>query len=54
MRLLRNNGWHKVRIHGDHWQFRNDNKPGIVTVPHPQKDIPKGTFNSILKQAGLK
>lgn len=54
IKILKNDGWYKVRIHGDHWQFRNDFKPGIVTVPHPRKDIPKGTFNSILKQAGLK
>ena len=29
-------------------------KKGIVTVPHPKKDLKKGTENSILKQAGLK
>ncbi|WP_308440180.1 type II toxin-antitoxin system HicA family toxin [Lentilactobacillus fungorum] len=54
IKLLKNNGWYHVRIHGDHWQFRNHNPPGIVTVPYPKKDIPKGTVNSILKQAGLK
>jgi hypothetical protein len=27
---------------------------GRVTVPHPTKDLTKGTYNSILKQAGLK
>jgi len=26
--------------------------PGIVTVPHPRKDIPLGTLKSIEKQAG--
>lgn len=54
IRMLKKDGWYQVRIHGDHWQFKNDKKPGIVTVPHPRKDIPKGTYNSILKQAGLK
>jgi predicted RNA binding protein YcfA (HicA-like mRNA interferase family) len=29
-------------------------KPGKVTIPFHAKDIPKGTENSILKQAGLK
>ncbi|WP_217269094.1 type II toxin-antitoxin system HicA family toxin [Lactobacillus helveticus] len=25
-----------------------------VTIPHPNKDLPKGTVNSIFKQAGWK
>jgi predicted RNA binding protein YcfA (HicA-like mRNA interferase family) len=25
-----------------------------VTIRHPDTDLPKGTLNSILKQAGLK
>lgn len=29
-------------------------KPGIVTVPHPKKDITIGTLKSIERQAGLK
>ncbi|MBV9829334.1 MAG: type II toxin-antitoxin system HicA family toxin [Alphaproteobacteria bacterium] len=29
-------------------------KPGRVTVPHPQKDIPIGTLKSIETQAGIK
>lgn len=29
-------------------------KPGKVTIPFHGGDIPKGTENSILKQAGLK
>ena len=29
-------------------------KKGKVTVPKHKGDIPKGTVNSILKQAGLK
>ena len=29
-------------------------KPGRVTVPHPNKDIPRGTVASINRQAGWK
>lgn len=30
-------------------------KPGVVTVSaNPSLDVPRGTLNSILKQAGLK
>jgi predicted RNA binding protein YcfA (HicA-like mRNA interferase family) len=47
-------GWFQVRVTGSHHHFKHAVKPGLVTVPHPKKDLPKGTCNSILKQAGLK
>ncbi|SFB46178.1 type II toxin-antitoxin system HicA family toxin [Azotobacter beijerinckii] len=47
-------GWYWVATKGDHHQFKHPAKPGRVTVPHPNSDIPKGTLNSIWKQAGLK
>ena len=44
-----------VRTKGSHRQFRHPNKPGTVTVAgKPGIDIPAGTLNSVLKQAGLK
>jgi len=44
-----------VRTRGDHRQFHHPTKPGTVTVAgKPGVDIPPGTLNSILKQAGLK
>ncbi|WP_367295967.1 type II toxin-antitoxin system HicA family toxin [Levilactobacillus yonginensis] len=54
LKILKHHGWYQVRVTGDHCHFKNDDLPGIVTVPHPRKDIPKGTLNSIWKQAGLK
>ena len=40
---------------GSHRQYRHPTKPGIVTVAgHPGVDVPPGTLNSALKQAGLK
>ncbi|MBL8954389.1 MAG: type II toxin-antitoxin system HicA family toxin [Myxococcaceae bacterium] len=27
---------------------------GVVTVPHPKKDLKRGTLKSIERQAGLK
>jgi predicted RNA binding protein YcfA (HicA-like mRNA interferase family) len=47
-------GWVLARVAGSHHQFRHPTKKGIVTIPHPKKDLPKGTVRSILKQAGLK
>ena len=38
---------------GDHHQFKHPTKKGRVTITHPRKDIPLGTFKSILAQAGI-
>jgi len=35
-----------------HHQFTHPDKPGRVTVKHPDKNIPTGTLRSIEKQAG--
>ncbi|MFL9959905.1 type II toxin-antitoxin system HicA family toxin [Paraburkholderia sediminicola] len=52
--LIHTDGWRLVRISGSHHHFRHAVKPRLVTIPHPKKDLPPGTLNSILKQAGLK
>lgn len=54
IRMLIDEGWYEVRVKGSHHHFKHPIKPGLVTVPHPEKDLPLGTVNSILKQAGLK
>jgi predicted RNA binding protein YcfA (HicA-like mRNA interferase family) len=54
VKLIHADGWQLVRIAGSHHHFRRAVKPGLVTVPHPKRDLPPGTLNSILKQAGLK
>ena len=50
-RLLRE-GWQLVRSKGSHRQYKHPDRPGRVTVPHPKKNLPKGTLRSIFKQAG--
>ena len=53
--LLETDGWQLVRMKGSHRQFHHPAKPGTVTVAgKPSLDVPPGTLNSILKQAGLK
>jgi predicted RNA binding protein YcfA (HicA-like mRNA interferase family) len=53
--LLKSDGWYLARTRGSHRQFKHETKPGTVTVAgKPGLDIPPGTLNSILKQAGLK
>ena len=57
VRLIEDDGWVLERTVGSHQQFRHPVKPGTVTVPSGgkmAKDVPPGTLNSILKQAGLK
>ncbi len=55
IRLLEQDGWQLVRTRGSHRQFRHPTKPGLVTVAgKPSSDVPPGTLNSALKQAGLK
>lgn len=54
IKQLQQDGWELVAVKGSHHQFKHPVKLGRVTVPSPKKDLPKGTVNSILKQAGLK
>lgn len=56
IKLLEKDGWFLVAQKGSHKQYKHETKSGRVTVPdHGQnKDLAKGTENSILKQAGLK
>jgi len=55
LRLLNDDGWFLVVTEGSHRQFKHSTKKGRVTVPgKPNDDLPHGTLNSILKQAGLK
>ncbi|WP_296266476.1 type II toxin-antitoxin system HicA family toxin [Pseudomonas sp. UBA6562] len=46
-------GWYEVRAKGSHHHFKHPTKKGLVTVPHPKKDLLLKTVNSILKQAQL-
>jgi predicted RNA binding protein YcfA (HicA-like mRNA interferase family) len=52
---LEADGWTQVRQKGSHRQFHHATKPGTVTVAGKASvEVPKGTLNSVLKQAGLK
>jgi predicted RNA binding protein YcfA (HicA-like mRNA interferase family) len=55
IRLIERDGWHQVKSKGGHRQFKHPTKPGRVTIAGQESDdlAPK-TFESILKQAGLK
>lgn len=54
MAKLAADGWAKVGQKGSHVHLKHPTKPGKVTVPHPEKDLPIGTVKSIERQAGVK
>ncbi len=52
---LEADGWRLVRTKGSHRQFHHPTKQGTVTVSgKPSVEVPVGTLNSALRQAGLK
>ena len=55
IRLIEADGWRKVTTKGSHRQFKHPMKTGRVTIAGQlSDDLAPGTYNSILKQAGLK
>ncbi len=55
IRLIEGDGWKLARARGSHRQFKHPKKPGLVTIAgKPSAEMPRGTLNSVLKQAGLK
>ena len=55
IRAVQRDGWRLVATKGSHRQYRHPTKPGKVTIAGKlSKDLPPGTWNSIIKQAGLK
>jgi len=52
---LEADGWFKVGQKGSHVQLKHSSKPGRVTLPHPKKNLPKGTLKSVeRRQAGIR
>jgi predicted RNA binding protein YcfA (HicA-like mRNA interferase family) len=54
IKKLKKDGWLLHHVKGDHYQFKHPEKPGKVTVPHPEKDFPIGTLRNIFRQADWK
>ena len=54
-RILKKDGWFEVRQKGSHVIMQHPTKSNQIVVPsHASKEIPKGTLQSILKDAELK
>ena len=52
IRWLERDGWVRVAVRGSHWQFKHPDRPGRITVTHPNRNIKRGTVASIYRQAG--
>lgn len=53
MAEIKADGWELIRVNASHHHFVHPVKKGLVTIPHPKKDLPIKTVKSIRKQAGL-
>lgn len=55
IKIIEKDGWVEIKQEGSHRQYKHPIKKGRVTVAGKfSNDVPPGTLNSILKQAGLK
>ncbi len=54
VKILKADGWVEITQRGSHLQLVHPSKRGKVTVPIHGGDLDPKTYNSILKQAGLK
>jgi predicted RNA binding protein YcfA (HicA-like mRNA interferase family) len=55
IKIIEDDGWFMVRMRGSHRQFKHEYKPGVVTIAgKSNENLARGTFRSILIQAGLK
>ena len=46
-------GWMLRGVKGSHHVYVHPERPGHVTVPHPQKDLGTGLLHKLLKQTDL-
>lgn len=55
VKLIEEDGWFQVRQKGSHRAYKHIVKTGIVTIAYHRMsdEVPRGTLNSIYKQAGL-
>ncbi len=56
VKMIEDDGWYQVRQRGSHRAYKHQVKIGIVTIAYHRMsdEVPRGTLNSIYKQAGLK
>jgi predicted RNA binding protein YcfA (HicA-like mRNA interferase family) len=53
IKILEHRGFILKRVKGSHHFFTHPLSGKIAVVPYHKRDLPKGTFHGILKQAGI-
>ncbi len=53
IRLALEYGWQKVSVKGDHHNFKHGKSRFILTIVHPQKDVPVGRAADTVKKIKL-
>ena len=53
IRAMRIVGWRLERVNGSHHIFKHPDRPGIVVVPHPKKNLGSGLVKAIRRQVGI-
>lgn len=53
-KIVERNGWKLKRVTGSHHIYAKESVDTIVSIPiHSNRDLPKGTLKSIMKDAEL-
>jgi len=53
LKLADEYGWQKVSVKGDHHNFKHAASRFVVTIVHPQKDVPVGRAVDTVKKIKL-
>ena len=53
IKLAEECGWRLISVKGDHHNFKHPNSRFVVTIVHPQKDVPVGRANDTVKKIRL-
>jgi predicted RNA binding protein YcfA (HicA-like mRNA interferase family) len=53
IKLAEDFGWRLASVKGDHHNFKNPASRFIVTIAHPQKDVPVGRAVNTVKKIRL-
>lgn len=53
IKLANDYGWTKVSVRGDHYNFKHPKSRFVLTIVHPQKDVPVGRAVDTVKKIKL-
>lgn len=54
IKILKNNGWILRRIQGDHYIFKKEGIPYLISIPISKNAVSIGILKNIQRQTGIK